>query len=297
MDSDNQTKQMPEDTFVSKTSSAEDSQETIKQKQMVNPFHGSAHLRNEQSWNKASVSDPSLRPQYTLPSVLKMGAQMELHTHLAINLFRGRRSNPEDSVRAIIGLARFARQVALVWSAAEKDDPYADQCLLDIEVEFNEVKRLLDEREKTLVNVVEGLEGLTVGIQTSVKPAKIDLQFYCPWAFRMTLLLVQFDRVVRLGLTARHLGLFGEDDWTAVVRDSSRALRHIFALPNRWISTGVSREDFRKKTKVTKRALALYAEVKEGRLELSDSVMRGEYRAKLSPANKILEKYLSSLAS
>lgn len=59
----------------------------------------------------------------------------------------------------------------------------------------------------------------------------------------------------------------------------------------------MSREDFRKKTKVAKRALALYAEVKEGRLELSDSVMRGEHRAKLSPANKVLEKYLSSLAS
>lgn len=297
MENEDLTNQLPADAFVSKKSSTEDLQGVIKQKQMVNPFHGSSHLRNEQSWNKAGVSDPSLRPQYTLPSVLKMGAQMELHTHLAINLFRGRRSNPEVGVRAIIGLARFARQVALVWSAAEKDDPYADQCLIDIEVEFDEVKQVLDGREKTLANIVQGLEGLTVGIQTSVKPAKIDLQFYCPWAFRMTLLLAQFDRVVRLGLTARHLGLFGEDDWTAVVRDSSRALRHIFALPNRWISTGVSREDFRKKTKVAKRALALYAEVKEGRLELSDSVMRGEHRAKLSPANKVLEKYLSSLAS
>lgn len=250
----------------------------------------------EPNWNQSNVGEVSLPSRSSAPSVMKMSAHMDLHSHLAINLFRGRRSNPEKGVRAIIGLARFARQVALVWSAAEQDDPYADQCILDIETKFEEAKRLLDEREKTLAGIVDGLEGLTVDIQTSVKPARIDLQFYCPWAFKTAQLLIQFDRVVRLGLTARHLGLFGNDDWTAVVRDSSRVLRHIFALPNRWISTGVTREDFRKKTKVTKRALAMYAEVKESRLELSEAVVRGEARAKLAPSNKALERYLSSVA-
>lgn len=250
----------------------------------------------EPNWNRSEVGDVSLPSRSSAPSVMRMGAHMDLHSHLAINLFRGRRSAPENGVRAVIGLARFARQVALVWSAAEQDDPYADQCLLDIEVEFEEAKRLLDEREKTLASIVDGMEGLTVDIQTSVKPARIDLQFYCPWAFRAAQLLIQFDRVVRLGLTARHLGLFGNDDWSAVVRDSSRVLRHIFALPNRWISTGVTREDFRKKNKVTKRALARYAEIKDSRLELSEAVMRGEVRAKLAPSNKALEKYLASVA-
>jgi hypothetical protein len=89
--------------------------------------------------------------------------------------------------------------------------------------------------------------------------------------------------------------LFGEDDWTAVVRDSSRVLRHIFALPNRWISTGANREDFRKKTKVAKRAIGMYTAIKESRLEPSEAVMNGEIRAKLAPSNKTLEKYLSSL--
>ena len=182
----------------------------------------------EPNWNRASVGEAVLPSRSSAPSVMKMSAHMDLHSHLAINLFRGRRSDPEKGIHSIIGLARFARQVALVWSAAEQDDPYADQCLLDIETKFEEAKVLLDEREKTLADIVEGLEGFTVDIQTSVKPARIDLQFYCPWAFKAAQLLIQFDRVVRLGLTARHLGLFGNDDWTAVVRDSSRVLRHIF---------------------------------------------------------------------
>jgi integrating conjugative element protein (TIGR03761 family) len=250
----------------------------------------------EPNWNRSAVGEVSLPSRSSAPSVMRMGAHMDLHSHLAINLFRGRRSDPGNGVRVIVGLARFARQVALVWSAAEQDDPYADQCLLDIEIKFEEAKHLLDEREKTLAGIVDGMEGLTVDIQTSVRPARIDLQFYCPWAFRAAQLLIQFDRVVRLGLTARHLGLFGNDDWSAVVRDSSRVLRHIFALPTRWINTGVTREDFRKKNKVTKRALARYAEIKDSRLELSEAVLRGEVRAKLAPSNKALERYLASAA-
>lgn len=244
----------------------------------------------EPSWDKRGRSDVTVR---ALPTVMRMGAQMELHSHLAINLFRGRRGDPQRKLRGIIGLARFASEIAHVWSAAEKDDPFADQCLIEVETKYNEAQKVLNEREKTLSDVVTGLEGLTVGIQTSISPAAIDLQFYCPWAFRASLLLVQFDRIVRLGLTVRHLGLLGDAEWDAIVSDTGRVLRHIFSLPHRWINTGVTREDCRKKTKVLKRALGLYAEAKVPRIVLSDEVLRGEQRAVLSPANKTLEKYLS----
>lgn len=261
-------------------------------KRMSSPF---SNPRPDPSWNKSGMSDPVSRQEYSLPSVMRMGAQMMLHSHLAINLFRGRQGDQQRQVRPIIGLARFARQVALVWSAAETDDPYADQCLVDIEFKYNEAKAIFDVREKTLDEIIGGLEGLSVAIQTSAKPAAIDLQFFCPWSYQATLLLLQFDRIVRLGLTARHLGLIGDSEWDAVVSDSGRVLRHIFSLPNRWISTGVTREDCRKKTKVAKRALGLYAEVKEGRIDLSETVMSGEVRARLAPQNKPLEKYLASL--
>jgi integrating conjugative element protein (TIGR03761 family) len=234
-------------------------------------------------WNRPGLSDGVVRGNHAVPRSMQMGASMSLHSHLAINLFRGRRGDPAKNQRPIIGLARFARQVSLVWSAAEQDDPYADQNLVNVERAHDETKILLSGREKTLGEIISGLEGLTVGLKTSTLPAAIDLQFYCPWSYRAALLLLQFDRVVRLGLTAKHVGFIGDEEWTAVVSDSGRALRHLFAIPNHWLNTGATREDLRKNTKVAKRALAMYSNVKEGRLVLSDDVLRGDARATLAP--------------
>ena len=263
---------------------------------MVSRAALTAHMPRP-NWNQDGLSDPAAGRVPPLPSQMKMGAKMELHSHLAINLFRGRRGDPDAKRRPIYGLARFARQIAMVWSAAEKDDPYADQCILDVEAKYHEAVSIFTEREKNLSDIIEGLDGLDIEIQTSVKPAGIDLQFFCPWAYKATVLLLQFDRMVRLGLTARHLGLMGDQDWDAVISDSARVLRNIFALPSRWISTGVTRDDCRKKTKVAKRALGMYAERKEGRLVLLDKVLSGEVRAKISPVSKELEKYLAQAAN
>jgi integrating conjugative element protein (TIGR03761 family) len=244
-------------------------------------------------WNRPGMSDGVVRGNQAVPKAMQMGASMKLHSHLAINMFRGRRGDLAKGQRPIIGLARFARQVSLVWSAAEQDDPYADQSLIEVERFHNETKKILSGREKTLGELISGMEGLTVGLQTSTQPAAIDLQFYCPWSYRAALLLLQFDRIVRLGLTAKHVGFIGDEEWKGVVSDSGRALRHLFAIPNHWINTGATRDDLRKNTKVAKRAIAMYNDVKEGRLVLSEDVLSGNTRAALAPQNRALEKFLA----
>lgn len=245
-------------------------------------------------WNRPGMSDGVVRGGQPVPKAMQMGASMLLHSHLAINMFRGRRGDPAKGQRPIVGLARFARQVSMVWSAAEQDDPYADQSLIEVERIHDETKILLSGREKTLGEIIAGMEGLTVGLQTSIQPAAIDLQFYCPWSYRAALLLLQFDRIVRLGLTAKHVGFIGDSEWNGVVSDSGRALRHLLAIPNHWINTGATRDDLRKNTKVAKRAIAMYNDVKEGRLILSDEVLSGVKRAALAPQNRTLEKFLAA---
>lgn len=242
------------------------------------------------AWNRGDLSDEPAQSR-AVPRTMQMGAQLQLHSHLAINLFRGRRGDIEKGVRPIIGLARFARQVAQVWSAAELDDPYADQCLVDIESAHNDARVVFRERESGLSDLLNGLEGLTVGLQTSVQPAVIDLQFYCPWSYRAAILLLQFDRIVRLSLTANHVGFIGSHEWTAVVGDSGRLMRHMLAIPNRWVYTGVTRNDFWKNTKVAKRAIGIYSEIKENRLVMLDEVLNGDRRAAIAPKNRPLEKH------
>lgn len=228
------------------------------------------------------------------PGPMHMLARVKLHSHLAINLFRGRKGDPSTGLRPIIGLARFGGQVAKVWTASMQDDPYADQCLLDIEQAWDAAKQLLTTRHDSLKLLVSGMEDFEVELQTSMEPAELVLDFYCPWAYRGALLLQQYDRVVRLGLTASHIGFLTSAEWTNVVTDSGRSVRNMFAMVNRWTSTGVTRDDIRRGTKVAQRAQAKYTETKRGYLKLSNEVLEGVRRAQLKPLNATLDKYLAT---
>lgn len=242
--------------------------------------------------NQSGLSGEPTERQVNLPPSMQMGATLKLHTHLAINLFRGRRGDRHKNIRQIVGMSLFARQAGLIWTAAKNDDPYADQCLVEIEAAHKKTKTLLDEREKALASLLDGLDGFEVDVQTCTEPLEIPLNFNSPWAYRAVLLLLQYDKVVRLGLTARHVGFIGDEEWNDIVTDSGRAMRNLFEEVNRWIFTDVTRGDIRKSTKVAKRAQGQYTEKKNNRLVIEDDVLEGVKRASIAPRSAELEKYL-----
>ncbi len=244
--------------------------------------------------NQPGLSGEPSERSVSLPPSMQMGATLKLHTHLAINLFRGRRGDRSKNIRQIVGMSLFARQAGLIWTAAKNDDPYADQCLIEIEEAHKRTKTLLDEREKALSELIEGLEGFEVDVQTCTEPLEIPLNFHSPWAYRSVLLLLQYDKIVRLGLTAHHVGFIGDAEWNDVITDSGRAMRNLFEEVNRWVFTNVTRDDIRKNTKVAKRAQGQYLEKKNNRLVIEDEVMEGTKRASIAPRNPDLEKYLST---
>jgi|GEM_PF-1689808 len=261
----------------------------IKQQQRVN-----ARVATK-NWNQAGKSDPLVGPGTLAmnPGVMQMSVTVKLHSRLAINLFRGRKGEPEKNIRPIIGLARFARQVLLVWSAASLDDPFADQVLLDIEQAYHLAKATLDSKTEAMQRLLDGLDYFDITIQASVSPVSLVLNFASPWSFRGMSLLSQFDKLVRIALTARHLGIFTDDDWEAVVHESQRAIRHMFVEADGWVATGVSRIDIRTNSKLAQRAKQKYMDLKKGYLVLDDAVMSGKYRAELSPVNRMLETHMT----
>lgn len=248
--------------------------------------------------NQPGLADPLIGPSTAnmTPGAIHTSAVVKFHSTQSVNLFRGRKGDPANNVRPIIGLARFARQVALVWSASSIDDPFADQVLLDIEEAYDAAKETLDAREKAMNDLLHGMEDFEVSIGASDAPVEFRLQFYSPWGFRGAMLLKQFDKIMRMALTAKHIGLFADNDWVSIVNNSARALRHMFAQVDGWISTGLKREDIRQKNKLARRAIASYDEAQGRRILLTPEVMSGLYRAKLSPVNRILEGYLSDVA-
>ncbi len=246
--------------------------------------------------NQAGVSGEPTEKNVNLPPAMSMGAKLKLHTHLAINMFRGRRADRAKGIRAIVGVSLFAGLARAIWFASRDDDPYADQCLLDIERIHGEAKAALDNHEQALNNVLEGIDGLDVSIQTSDEPLEIDLNFSSPWSYRAVLLLLQYDRIVRLGLTARHVGFIGDEEWHNVISDSGRHLRNLLGQVDRWIMTGVTRDDVRHNTAIAKRAEAMYAMKRDRPLTLTPEVVEGTKRARISPKNETLEKYLNQKA-
>lgn len=245
--------------------------------------------------NMPSVAGDQSSP-IAMPSPLTMGAKAVLHTHLAVNLFRGRKGDRSKQIREIIGMAVFAKKAGLIWSAARDDDPYADQALVDLEKVVNNEKVLLEEREKLLSEMLDGVEGLDVENVSSTNPTEIPINFHSPWSYRGLLLLLQYDKIVRLGLTAHHVGFIGDTEWKEIITDCGRAVRHVFDQVNRWVTTNVTREDVRKNTKVAQRALAQHMEVKFNRIELTPEVVEGEVRASVAPRSIALEQYIAAKA-
>src|SRR4051812_9711017 len=180
------------------------------------------------SWNIPGNADALVGPGTAgmTPGNMQMSAVVKLHSRLSINLFRGRKGEPATNTRPIIGLARFGRQVALVWSASGMDDPFADRCLMDIEIAYEQAIQTLNSKMKSMEQLL-ALDEFAITLQASEKTVDLELKFFSPWGFRGATLLKQFDKLVRMALTARHLGLFTEDDWKSVIHESQRVLRHM----------------------------------------------------------------------
>lgn len=288
----NSTDMMLDDSYdeaIADTESDElEAEEELRMRQVRERIKSSI---TEKPWNKTSTADPMLGPgiQNMTPGAMQMSAVVKLHSRLAINLFRGRKGEPEKNIRPIIGLARFARQSALVWTAAGSDDPYADQTLIAVEIAYETAQKTVEQKINAMQELLDGMEDFEITLQASERPVNVDLKFFSPWGFRGATLLKQFDKLVRLALTARHIGLFTEDDWGRVVHEASQSLRHMFAEVDYWISTGVKRVDLLTGNRIAQRAKARYETVRKVPFVLEPEVLAGNYRAKLSPKNKMLE--------
>lgn len=190
------------------------------------------------------------------PGKLVMKASMQLHTRLAVNMFRGRRSDTERGVHAIQGLLGFAQKVSTVWTGASNDDPIADLYLIRVEEAFDRASTLLDMTTGVIKELLSGMEGFEIDVSESDKPVVVEMQFLTPWSWQAASLLRRYDELIRMCLTARHIGLLTQDEWQQTVRKVGNAIRHLFKVPDDYLFTGLRR--FRMGGRI-KRARSMYA--------------------------------------
>lgn len=220
------------------------------------------------------------------PGRLTTEGSITLQSRQAHRLFYGRRADRQSGQYPIVGLVRFAKLVGDIWNAAESDDPYADMALLEIETAYEDAVKSVDEQLSATRSLIsDQMEGIDVNIVHSVNPAKLDIQFYSPWAYRGAILLTRFDQLVLCCLTAKKVGLMLDDDWESVVVRCGTRIRHMFELSRRWLATGVTRNDIAANNQVARRAEEKYSEQQQ-MVVMSEDVISGKHRAKLSPRIK-----------
>lgn len=223
-------------------------------------------------------ADPIVPPRQVSnrPGPLRTQGEIVLHTRAAHRLFYGRRRDDKAKIKPIIGLVRFSTNVNGIFECAAHDDPWADAVLLKIEDRFAATNKLVKENIEVLDQLLDGMEGLNICCNESVKPVTLPVEFKTVYGFMGARLLGQYDKLVRLGLVARHVGLLFADDWGKLVGTPGRNIREVFWLSSTYRYTGVTRNDVAANNEVARRAAGKYG-------ELPQDVLRGLRRAKHAP--------------
>lgn len=223
-------------------------------------------------------ADPIVMPNLVSkkPGALRTRGELLLHSRAAHRLFYGRRKDEKQKIQPIIGLVRFALNMNQICDCAAKDDPYADAALLNIEDKINEADRVIKTNIAAVAELLSDMGGITIKFNGSSEPVVVPLEFRTTYGFLAAKLLNQYDKLVCLGQTAKHVGLFTEDDWARVVRATGRVIRNVFHASTQYRFSGANRNDV-----AANNAAARAAKEKLG--ELPQSILDGSKRGKYAP--------------
>ena len=197
------------------------------------------------------------------PGALRGHVRLTVQTLHAQRLIWGRPAQP--GVPVIIGLVGYADRLRLIWQGVAADDPYADWFLLRVETSLEQVRGLI-KAERAAIPVCDG-DAIEIELAASTRPARIELRFATPYAYRAAYLLGQFDAHARRLLTARHVGLVAPDAVADSLRRCAHAIRGSFAIAQPYRSFGIDRPGYREGSPAVEKARARLGEVPTDVLE------------------------------
>lgn len=199
---------------------------------------------------------------------------LTVQTYQAQSLIRGRRSSEDKS--AIVGLIGFADRLKSLWQAVRFDDPYADWWLIKVEEAIAASRSQLQQVQEQLEALPHLHNGIEFSIAKSSQPQRVSLQFANPYAFRAAQMLAEFDQMLCVVMTFRHLGVDLPATLEEQVNASGRWVRRVFAVPQGYHSLGVCRDDLRQHTARAEKA-------RDQMGELPQDILSGERLPSLRP--------------
>ncbi|WP_342595607.1 TIGR03761 family integrating conjugative element protein [Salinicola lusitanus] len=209
--------------------------------------------------------------------LLRSKIEMTLHTYPAVLAWHGR--GVESGKPQVVGLKQFLSLAGRVHQAAGRDDPYADSWLLMLEEKVDETRQALQQLETRVSSVLKQIpEGLDVSRNVSQQPFVTPVFTGGQMGWQAVMLLMQYDSIVRDVLLAHHIGLLGNKQRGAMIRDQGgHALRSLCYAPVKFPGfSGATRDDFAANNAKARNALEKYG-------ELPQDILEGTRRSEFAP--------------
>lgn len=189
------------------------------------------------------TDDPDNDYYYSMPGALRGESQLTLETRRAQLIFEGRKPDKANNKPMVIGLARFARLVRIIYDAHGKGDPYADFFLVKIERNIAEKNELFDKEINRYKKLLGQFENMNHEVAHSIKPIVKSLKLAIPYSYQVAMLLMRFDELVRYLLTAHHVGLLATTDRNREVKGLSKKMRNVMEMVNGYRFCDITRDD------------------------------------------------------
>nr|WP_298411627.1 TIGR03761 family integrating conjugative element protein [uncultured Halomonas sp.] len=208
---------------------------------------------------------------------LRSRIEMTLHTYPAVLVWHGR--GVESGKPQVVGLKQFLFLAGRIHQSAARDDPYADSWLLMLEDKLDETRQALHQLKQRVSTVFESIpEGLDVSRNVSQQPFVTPVFTGGQMGWQAVMLLMEYDSIVRDVLLAHHIGLLGNKQRAAMIRDQGgHAMRSLCYSPAKFPGfSGAGRDDF-----AANNAKARTAREKFG--ELPQDILEGTRRSEFAP--------------
>ncbi|MDQ5767962.1 PFL_4669 family integrating conjugative element protein [Thiothrix subterranea] len=207
--------------------------------------------------------------------VLRGGTVVTIQTRQAQMLVTGRERT--DTQHRILGLMQFSKYLNQMADAARNDDPYADWFLLQAEEALEAASSGIASLRERLGKLLDSVPAMQVEVAQSTKPLRITLNFAASYAYWTTRVITDYDELVRMVLTARHVAYMDAAAERGVLNEASRMVRRVFESTARYRYTGITRAEVRQATEPARQAAELMG-------QLPVEILEKRQRPKFAPA-------------
>lgn len=178
-----------------------------------------------------------------------------------------------------VGVTEFSKRMNQIWQSAAQDDPFADLFLLRIYDALVQTRRKLSEyKDKYQHILMEAEDGVRLEIGESTKPLEFPLDFLTPYGYMASYMLADFDKLTRLFLTLRRLGLI-DGYFKEALSEANTLILDVLSKPSEWHFTGVTRKDMQEKNQLAKKAIELMGKI-------SPKILQAKLRSPHAPVIK-----------